>query len=249
MIDFVVPCHPKDIDTAKLVVPCIREHTNSRDIYIVSNDDPCIDDAIHVPESAYSEFFTLKQIKDRWESEHPPLAWRSGWIYQQLLKLFASKAIPNISETHVVVDADTMFVRDIVFDPDKFQYHKARDIHPPYVKSYRNLMKDQSKGFASFICHHMAFKSSIVDNLISYIESIHSQPFIDSVLGCINYREASTACLEYDLYGNYTLEHFGGIAEQRQMNWVDIPYIPTTDQLNEFATDYDFVSAHAYLRT
>lgn len=249
MIDFVIPCHPKDFLSLELSVDGIRDNINAVNrIYVISNTNPQIDGVIHIPEDQYLPYVQKEKIKKIWSIKNPRLLYRSKWVYQQFLKLLSVKVISELSESYVVVDSDTIFLRDVSFDKDKFYYSVAEEYHKPYLSPIKLLLGiEETIGFSA-ISHHMIFNKSKLNELIDFVErKFDGESFFESVLSILDYNEAS--CIsEWDLYANYMLLNYPELCEKRQLNWKDISFIPTKKDLEVFKIDYDFVSCHAYRR-
>jgi len=249
MIDFVVPCHLKDFPSLKLCLKGIRENISVLNrIFVISNHDPKIEGVIYIPEENYFPFIEKEKISKKFEYHNPSLLYRTKWIYQQFLKLFSAKAIPELTDSYVMVDSDTIFLRDISFDLEKFFYCKAEEYHKPYVEPIKRLFQiEKTIGFST-ISHHMIFNKQKLNEMISVVESkFNSDSFFDCVLSILDYNEAS--CMsEWDLYANYMLLNYPEMCQQRQLVWEDISFVPVRSHLEEFKEQFDFVSCHAYRR-
>lgn len=249
MIDFVVPCHPKDFPSLKICVRGIKENISiANRIFVVSNEDPNIDGVIHVPEENYAPFVDRERIAENFRERCPNLLYRTKWIYQQFIKLFSAKAIPELTDSYVIVDSDTIFLRDVPFDPDKFYYCRAEEYHKPYLEPIKKLFGiEQTIGFST-ICHHMIFNKEKLNEMMERVmEKYESDSFFDTVLSILDYTEGS--CMsEWDLYANYMILNYPEMSEQRQLKWDSISFIPVKSHLDEFKDDFDFVSCHAYIR-
>jgi len=249
MIDFVVPCHPKDFPSLKVCVNGIKENISvANRIFVVSNDNPNIDGVIHVPEQNYLPYVQREQIAAKFEKHNQSLLYRTKWIYQQFIKLFSAKVIPELTDSYVMVDSDTIFLRDVSFDPEKFYYCRAEEYHKPYIEPIKKLFGiEQTIGFST-ISHHMIFNKQKLNRMISMVEKrFNSESFFECVLSILDYNEAS--CMsEWDLYSNYMLLNYPEMCQQRQLVWEDISFIPVKSHLDEFKENFDFVSCHAYRR-
>ena len=82
-------------------------------------EDPGIKGTIHIPEERYFKYIDKKKLL-RSSLLMLHILYRTKWVYQQFLKLYAFKVIPELSDSYVLVDSDTIFLRDIPFDSDKF---------------------------------------------------------------------------------------------------------------------------------
>jgi hypothetical protein len=249
MIDFVIPCHPKDFPSLKICVTSIKENISIVNrIFVISNDNPNIDGVIHFPEQNYTTFIDREKIAEKFRQYCPNLLYRTKWIYQQFIKLFSAKVISELTDSYVIVDSDTIFLKDIFFDPDKFYYCKAEEYHKPYLEPIKKLFDiEETIGFST-ICHHMIFHKKTLNEMMENVkEKFKSDSFFDTVLSILDYTESS--CMsEWDLYANYMLLNYPEMCQQRQLIWEDISFIPVKSHLDEFKEQFDFVSCHAYKR-
>jgi len=248
-IDFLIPCHPKDFPSLIMSVNGIKKNISSLNkIFVVSCDNPNIEEVIHIPEERYYSFIDKNKIKKIYSLKNPNLIHRSKWIYQQFLKLYSAKVVPELTDSYVIVDADTIFLNDVSFDIDKFYFCKAEEYHKPYLEPIKKLLDIEDTIGFSTICHHMIFNKQKLNEMISIVEKkYNSQSFFDCVLSILDYAEAS--CMsEWDLYSNYMILNYPEMCAQRQLNWTDIHSIPSSSLLNSLKDEYDFVSCHAYLR-
>ena len=104
LFDVVVPVGPNDVNLVKMQTAFIKLNViGYRNIYLVCYDpNVTCDGCIIIDENSFP--FTMKDvIAIQGKTE------RNGWYFQQLLKLFAWKAIPDILDTYLVIDADTFF--------------------------------------------------------------------------------------------------------------------------------------------
>lgn len=247
-IDFVVPFHGKDSTTLSLVVQGIRKIRTCRNIYIIGEEKREMESIHYVTERAFDHLITKKAIEERWGYHHPPLAWRAGWLYQQFLKLYCHSVISDLSEGFVVVDADTIFLRNVSFDPKKYYFCKTKEYHGPYLGPIQKLLgMDQTLGF-SCVCHHAIFHQPYLKEMIRSIEARHGRSFSEVLLSSVDFCEPSCFS-EWDLYANYMILNHPELCRRRQLKWSDLKEIPTSERLSRLAKKYDFVSCHAYLRS
>jgi len=249
MIDFVIPCHPKDFPSLKMSIDGIKNNISCcNKIFVISNEDPNIDGVIHISESRYLPYVDKEKISKKFELNNPSLLYRTKWIYQQFLKLYSAKVIPELTNSYVIVDSDTIFLRDISFDINKFYYCKAEEYHKPYLNPIKILFDIEDTIGFSTICHHMIFNKEKLNEMISLVEKKYdSESFFDCVLSILDYNEAS--CMsEWDLYANYMITNYPDLCVHRQLKWDSISFVPVKSHLEEFKEEFDFVSCHAYIR-
>lgn len=248
MIDFIIPCHPKDFPSLELASKGILDNISCHNrLFVISNQDPNFKNVIHIPEQKYSKYITIEKIYNIWMSKNPNLAYRCKWIYQQFLKLLSGKIIDDVTESFVIVDSDTIFLRDVSFDIDKFNYSKASEYHWPYLDPVRNLLNIENTIGFSTISHHCIFNKNKLNKMINEIETRFNKPISDAVLDVINYNESSCFS-EWDLYANYMLLNYPDMCDQRQLVWNNFAFIPNESDLNKLKKDNDFISCHAWMR-
>lgn len=249
MIDFIIPCHQKDFPSLELSVNGIKNNiSNLNKIYIISKEDPQIENTIYVSEEKYIPYVNKEKVEEMWITKNPQFEYRSKWIYQQFIKLLSYKVIPELTDSYVVVDSDTIFLNNINFDENKFYYCIAEEYHRPYLEPIKILLGiNETIGF-SCISHHMIFNKSKLSELIDFIENnFDKKPFSESILDILDYNEPSCFS-EWDLYANYMIINHPNFCENRQLKWTNIPFIPSKKDLSIFKLSYDFVSCHAYDR-
>ena len=248
IFDVVIPCHPKDSDNLSQCLKSLRNLSNVGKIYVVSPikidlDVPC--EYTHVSDRLFDHLFTIDLIKQRWQNEFPEFARRSSWIYQQLIKLFCYKVI-NLTESFIFLDSDTMILKDLKLDTNKFQYCIPQENHIEYKKSYKYMTGLEAVDF-SFIAHFMMFKTDYLNEIVNHVEDLHKKPFFDVMLDSLNYQNMSPFA-EQELYGNWVYAKHNEICESIQLKAKDLDHIPNDDQIRVLSMDFDLVSSHAWIR-
>lgn len=247
MTDFIIPCHPKDFSSVELCVDGIKNISCCSRILIICKKKLNIEGTIHIPEEKFDKFITKNQIKEIWNKKNKKLSYRSKWIYQQFLKLLCFKVIEDITESFVLVDSDTIFLKDVRFDEKLFFYSVADEYHLPYLNPIKKLLDTQNTIGFSCINHHMIFNKEKISMMINEIETRFNKNFVDCVLDIIDYNEGSCFS-EWDLYSNYMILKHSHMSTRRQLKWINIPFIPSQSDLNSLKEHFDFVSCHAYDR-
>lgn len=247
--DVVIPCHPKDSQNLTQTVKSLRNLKDKNRTYIISPspiDLNIPDEYYNISDSEFDNLFTINQIKERWTRECEKFAYRSSWVYQQLIKLFCYQKIQDLTECFLFLDSDTMIARNIDFDINKFQYSIPQENHQYYKNSYKKMTGLDAQNF-SFISHHMMFKKEYLSEMISHIENLHNDTFFNVLLNSIEY-DTQSPFAEQEMYGNWMYEKHNDLCECRQLKMTDIGAIPTDLQLIRLGVDYDLVSSHAWLR-
>ncbi len=173
---------------------------------------------------------------------------RIDWIYQQFLKLFAMFVIPDISSNVLILDADTIFFKDINFQ-DEFGaglYNPGNEYNEPYFTHGAKVLKNFKKVFPEYsgISHHMLFQRSILEDLISNIEQEHAMDAWRVLAKYISPNDKS-GISEYELYFNFAFANTDQV-KIRHLKWCNITDITMIDVRE--SEGFDCVSCHRYMR-
>jgi len=222
MIDVVIPAHKKDVDTLDLCIDFIKTSVIDKidNIYVISNEK-MTDKAIWVPESSWQ--FSKDDIASYIGTHR-----RTGWYYQQLLKLTIFDNIEGCAENVLICDSDTFFVRPVKFlENDKMCLSMSYDTPPGVYNPYFEFMDKLIPGlkrqslFAG-ICHHIMVNKSISSNLKKDVEKNHNQDFWKACMSLIvtDYKSSNVTTKhfletgngqgrisEYELLFNYYLKY------------------------------------------
>jgi hypothetical protein len=202
-IDVLIPAVDKDLGTLPHVIDAVRKmvrHPIGR-IWIVSPDSAkikalCRKKGCHFVHERKVLPFTKQDVV------HKSRTWdRSGWLYQQLLKLNGDKVCQT--PRFLVIDADTVLIRPHVFisGPNTIFYCRNWS-QPEYFRSYRRLLGKKPLGKPSFVAHYMLFEKSRLAKLKQTIEARHGTRWYEAILHCID-KTRPYAFSEFETYGNY----------------------------------------------
>lgn len=133
---------------------------------------------------------------------------RSGWLFQQLLKLNADTITEM--EDFLILDADTAFIRPrVFFFRERAIFDVSTERHEPYHSVYQKILKRATKFELSFVAHYMLFNKTFLRQLKAEIESIHKKKWDTVILENTDYSNIS-GFSEYELYGNYLFDMHPG---------------------------------------
>ncbi len=208
-LDVIIPLDIKDIGMLHLTVESVRKNlyhpignifvisANNADMRVLCKNHQCawIDEDNVLP-------IKLKDINYKVKGKND----RSGWIFQQLLKL----SCDNISNgKHVLVmDADTILVRPQVFElNNKMLLLQANEYRRPYYITFEKIFKFRTVVPYSFIAHHMLFSTHHVKLMKLYMEEIHDVPWYKAIIEHLDQNEMSSFS-EYETYGNWMMKKF-----------------------------------------
>jgi hypothetical protein len=238
MYDIVIPLGPNDIQLIQTVVKHCSNIQNHRNIYIVSYDKNInIDGAITVDENIFpfnkSDIISYGIKKER-----------DGWYLQQLIKLYAGFVIQDILDDYLVIDSDTIFLKEITFMIDsKYCFTIATENHTPYF-IHMNKLHQTLKRYVNLsgIAHHMIFNKKFVNELFKLIEDKHNIEFWKAFLKFVDPNQNSGAS-EYEIYFNFMIKYHPELFIARNLNRKN-----TSDYSEIERKNYDYISIHWYIR-
>lgn len=203
-IDVIIPAIKKDLSILPLTIEGVRKNVNHKisAIYVVAPSDQAIiafcqkQSLIFVDEQTVLGYgpkdinFITKSGLDR-----------SGWIFQQLIKLSGSI---GTNPRFLVIDADHILIKPHTFitDQQKFVFYHSEDCHLQYYKTIKALTGKRQCSILSYISHKMIFDKTILGQLKKKIEQEKGQPWDKAILSSLDEEDYSPFS-EYELYGLY----------------------------------------------
>jgi len=203
-IDIVIPTIDKDFEMLDIVLESVRLniwHPINK-IYIVSNEnitgilDFCKLHSCYFVNEANIFSYSKNDINYFVNGEN-----RSGWLYQQLLKLALDKYTE--CDNTLVLDSDTLFLKPKIFLLDgKTIFDQSDELHYPYFEVFHKLTGFRIKPIASFVSHYMLFNKQILAQLKLKIEKNTKLPWDKAIIANTDY-STGAGFSEYETYGNY----------------------------------------------
>ncbi|MEK4047855.1 DUF6492 family protein [Paenibacillus sp. FSL H8-0048] len=202
-IDVLIPAIEKDLATLSFVIDSLRRYVQHpiSNIYIVSPENSRIRQlcsrkaCVFVNETTVLPF-TKKAIRyssSRWN--------RSGWLYQQLLKMNGDQVCRE--KYFLVIDADTVLIRPHRFrSGGKSIFYCRSWSQPEYFRTYRKLLGVPAPSPKSFVTHYMLFESAKLANLKRKIAARHGMSWHAAILHSIN-KKRQFGFSEFETYANY----------------------------------------------
>jgi hypothetical protein len=128
---------------------------------------------------------------------------RSGWLFQQLLKLGADTL--TTKKAYFVIDADTVLVRPQSFAAGqrRLLLH-SREHHEAYFRVFRTLTGLEPAVPVSCVAHMMLFDGAWLRQFKDLLETRFSMPWYEAVLAKTERTDAS-GFSEYESYGQWCL--------------------------------------------
>lgn len=126
---------------------------------------------------------------------------RSGWIFQQLLKLSASI---GKNPYYLVIDADHILLKPHVFitQKEKYVFYQSLECHLPYYYNIQSILGYFPSTFLSYVTHKMIFNRKDVIEMQKRIEERHSGKWDTIIINSLDKNEKSPFS-EYELFGSY----------------------------------------------
>ena len=206
-MDVVIPLGPNDVPIVQKSIDSCRKYIQEiRNIYVISFDRSIqLNDCIVV-----EEFF-----RDEVNSILPDPN-RNKWYLQQLIKLYAHIYISELSDDYLVIDADTIFHKEMSYrldgrywfqierrpDQDDLEtyYTHAKKVHPSLVSPFPGHF---------FIHHQMIFNRQHLLDLFDLVESHHNnEPFWLVFCNEIGDEYYNNGASEYEIYAIFMCIYF-----------------------------------------
>lgn len=207
-IDIFIPFAEKYVSTLGQVIAGIDKNIKHpiNKIFLVGNHAQAIANLKSTHQIKFIDEnkildFNKERIKHNYQNID-----RSGWLFQQFLKLSADQVCEK--ENILIVDADTYFPKPkIFFHKNKMIIDQSEERHEPYHVAYDKILKKKSTSKLSFITHYMLFNKTFLGEMKKEIEMLHAgTPWHEVILNNIQYDNLS-GFSEYELYGNYIFEN------------------------------------------
>ncbi|BCG56862.1 DUF6492 family protein [Paenibacillus sp. URB8-2] len=202
-IDVLIPAIEKDLATLPHVVDAVRKHVRHpiRSILIVAPRKERIMDFCRRKACTFVDENTVLPITKK-DIHYRSRTWeRSGWLFQQLLKLGGDKLCT--ADYFLVIDADTVLIAPHRFRSSGKTVFYCRDwSQPEYFTTYRKLMGRKAARPSSFVTHYMLFERRRLSRMKREIESMHGVPWYTAIMRSMN-RTRQFAFSEFETYANY----------------------------------------------
>ena len=222
-VSVFIPVAIKDLECISQTVRAIREfllHPIVEIVICAANEDAIKIECINLDVKFVDEK-TLQPI-DKSEIKYNCNGIdRSGWLYQQFLKL---SSVEYCQASHVLVwDSDTELVKPTNFEfQGRFIIEYSEEIHQPYEDCSLKLIGKNSGYNVGFTCHKILLSKPILLEMLNEIEERHQIPWHEAVMSSLDNYEASSFS-EYNLYSNYLIANHSDLVKIRHWrNFADV---------------------------
>ena len=258
--DILIVHGPSDDDILPYTISQIRKFVKGgeagkdfRNIYIVSHDaeidlfeEEVFKGCKIIDENAFP--FSIKDVDKFIQTPK-----RNGWYLQQLLKLYTPLVIEEILDDYVVIDADTLFLKEISFKSSgRYMFNMGDENHIPYFEHMKRMHPSFEKMVKlSGISHHMIFNRIILREMMMLVETHHNlTPFWEVFLReVIPEQRAFSGASEYEMYFNYMIKNHKDKVIPRKIKFENTG-LPAEYVLNNFQNKPDgphYASLHGWM--
>jgi hypothetical protein len=259
--DIVISSCKKDQFILQKAIESIKKYViNFRRIIVVSSEK--LTNIVGVEwfdEKNYP--FNIKDIYDNMYNLAPEETRRRKVSYiNQLIKLYAHKVIPNLTDNILIYDSDIIFIKKTYFFDNDIPLYGNRIVklekgYINYLNHHLKLNKNfdflnnievnknlKKKGlFCSGICHHIIYNKYIIEEIINLIEKQHNQIFWKYYLNIIDTRDKNKynhiEPANCELYYNYVVSFHNDKVKIRNITWKEKP--AKSKSSNNIIINYD----------
>jgi glycosyltransferase involved in cell wall biosynthesis len=216
-LDILIPLAAKDVSTFKLVIGSIRRNLRHPigQVFVVGPALEEIKSACSETGCVFKDENTVLPITKEDIQYTVNGVDRSGWLFQQLIKLNGRKVCDL--EEFLALDADTILACPQVFKANgQTVFLHSDEHHTPYYQAYWDLFGRNTSTPLSFVAHQMLFNRGRLLEMQGELETRHGKPWYQAILSTIDTNELS-AFSEFEIYGHWMLQIHP--AEVRREYW------------------------------
>jgi len=202
-IDVVIPVAIKDYESVALVVDSIKKYLKHKieTIYIVAEKNETITDICRENGLRFISEDTINGISKKRIQYTVKGIDRSGWLYQQFIKLSVEKISPK--KYVFICDADTLLCRpQRLIYKNHVIFNHSDEYHQPYYDAYYNIVRQKTSYPLSFVAHYMMIDTAVLKELKKKIQQVSNHTWDEAILEKIDMKEFSSFS-EYETYGNF----------------------------------------------
>lgn len=204
-VDVVIPVVAKDLDVLPLCLEGLRRNMSNRlgDIFLVSPDSEEV--------RRFASDNGLSWVDERsvlgYDKQHVGYTDRrgrdrSGWLFQQLLKL--SGAV-GTHRYFVTIDSDHILLRPHTFlaADGRCVFYRSKEYHRPYYLFTESLLGRYPRQWLSFVAHKMIFDKQQLQCVHRLLESLDEGKSWDEVIvSRLKQARFDASFSEFEFYGH-----------------------------------------------
>lgn len=183
---------------------------------------------------------------------------KSGWYYQQFLKMGFAMSRYCETDYYLSWDSDTIPLKEIVFfDNDNHPYFTMKsEFHKPYFNTMQRVLSIGKTNPCSYIAEHMMFNKQIMEEMIAKIDSsnVNGNVWFEKILYSLEPEDISPFSFsEFETYGTYCHLFHPELYVERHLNGLRRGGLiqgrfVSERILNSLAEDFDIASFEIYDR-
>lgn len=247
-IDVVIPTISKDFEILALVIQSLKFVCQSiNKIYIIAPKDLYIEKFCVENKLIFVEEVSVLGIGKTYITYRVDGKDRSGWLFQQLLKLSGDRFVEM--DDYLVVDSDTVYVnRNNFVRNEQYVFYANEEWHQPYFESFKRLFGYEAPAKWSLTSHMMIFNKTLLGQMKQELEERSKQTWFDAYISTSSATELSCVS-DYETYANWVLRNHPGKACVRPFynrNVLRSNMCPLDQLCATYASQHS-VSFHSYL--
>jgi len=206
-IDIVIPTVSKDFEILALALESLKfvcQPINK--IYIVAPRDEKIEKFCAEKKLIFVDEISVLGFGKNYINYCVDGKDRSGWLFQQLLKLSGDQFVEM--DNYLVVDSDTVYVSPNCFmRDDEYVFYANEEWHQPYFDSFKKLFGYRAPTKWSLTSHMMIFNKAFLGKMKQELERHSRQKWFDAYISTSSSTE--TSCVsDYETYANWVLHNY-----------------------------------------
>lgn len=206
-VDVVIPTVSKDFVLLKLVLTSLENLVQDiNKIYIVA---PEKEELLEFCKNNNCIFVNEKSVLGFGKDKITYLINgmdRSGWMFQQLLKLSGEKFTEL--EDYIVIDSDTVFSdKNSFYEDGKYIFFANEEWHKPYFESFKFFFGYNAPTRLSLTSHMMIFNHGYLIKLKNELEEKHGRTWYDVYISTLESGEPSCVS-DYETYSNWVIYNY-----------------------------------------
>jgi len=209
MIDVVIPTIGKDFVLFNIYLQYLKTNIcdNIENIYVVApaNEEKLIEYCTQNNLIFIDETKVLGYGKNVIKYTHKEFD-RSGWLFQQLLKLSGEKIVKN--NKYIIVDSDTLLIHKHQFlDNERSVFFQSTEWNEPYFRSFKNLFGYEAPHHLSLTSHMMIFDTSMLKEMKKEIEEKHHVSWDKAYINVCD-KTVASGISDYDTYAQWMIYNY-----------------------------------------
>ena len=253
-IDILVPTTAKDRVVLKQMIDSLKKNVCHPigEVHILAFENPdivafCKDNGYH---------FVEKKSVLGYGEERMPFMYkgvdRSGWVFQQLVKLSGEKIVKT--RRYLSVDSDTILIHPHIFiqgkNNDTVVLRHNTEWHERYFRAFEELFGYEVPTRLSFTSHMMLFDTKHLVAMKKEIEQKKGKSWDQAYIDLIGSNEASPMS-DYDTYANWVLYNHPDKVRTKPLYNAGLPrteFDTLENLVKKYGHRYKTLSFHSWIR-